>query len=97
MLRLNLILAGVLIACAILAVSARHKARQTFILLQQEQARARSLDIDWGRLLLEQSTWAMHTRVELVAHNQLQMAVPDAKRIYLIPPGQGVPTTGVTP
>lgn len=86
MLRLNLILAGVLIACAVFAISARHQTRQLFIELQQEQARGRALDMDWGRLLLEQSTWAMHTRVELVAHNQLQMAVPDAKRIYLVPP-----------
>lgn len=88
MLRLNLILATALIACAMLAISARHQARHTFIQLQQEQARARALDIDWGRLLLEQSTWAMHTRVELVARNQLQMAVPDAQRIHLIPAGQ---------
>lgn len=87
MLRISLLLAVAVVACAVLSISARHQARDLFIQLQQEQARARALDIDWGRLLLEQSTWAMHTRVELVAHNQLQMTVPDAKRIHLVPAG----------
>jgi len=90
-LRVNLILAGLLIACAVFAISARHQHRHLFIQLQKEQARARALDVDWGRLLLEQSTWAMHSRVELVARNHLQMAVPDAQRIYLVPAGAATP------
>lgn len=85
MLRLNLLLAAAVVVCALFAISARHQTRDLFIALQQEQARARALDIDWGRLLLEQSTWAMHTRVELVARNQLQMVVPEARHIYLVP------------
>jgi cell division protein FtsL len=85
MLKLNLLLAIALVLCAVFAISARHQTRDMFIALQKEQARARALDIDWGRLLLEQSTWAMHTRVELVARNQLQMVVPDASRIHLVP------------
>lgn len=85
MLRLNLLLAVAVVVCAVLSISARHQTRDLFIRLQQEQARSRALDMDWGRLLLEQSTWAMHTRVELVARNQLQMTVPDAKRIHLVP------------
>lgn len=87
MLKLNLLLAVAVVVCAVFAISARHQTRDLFIVLQQEQARARALDIDWGRLLLEQSTWAMHTRVELVARNQLQMVVPDAKQIHLVPAG----------
>lgn len=89
MLKLNVVLALLLLACAMSVVSARHAARQLFVELQQEQARARELDVEWGRLLLEQSTWAMHTRVEVVARHQLQMAVPDPARIHLIRPAQG--------
>jgi cell division protein FtsL len=88
MLKVNLALALVLLACAMSVVSARHTARQLFVTLQQEQSRARELDTEWGRLLLEQSTWAMHTRVEVVARHQLQMSVPDPVRIHLIRPAR---------
>ena len=89
MLKLNLFLAFMLLVCAVSVVTARHQARKLFVELQQEQAHARELDIEWGRLLLEQSTWSMHTRVELVARNHLQMAVPEAARIHLLKQSQG--------
>ncbi len=89
MLKINLPLAIILLLCAIAVVAARHQARKLFVELQKEQSHARDLDTEWGRLLLEQSTWAMHTRVELVAHNQLQMSVPDAARIHLLKKPQG--------
>jgi len=90
MLKLNAALALVLLICAIAVVSARHQARKLFVELQQAQAQARALDIEWGRLLLEQSTWAMHSRVEVVAQHQLHMAVPDAARIHLLLPPEAV-------
>lgn len=90
MLKLNAALAMLLIICAIAVVSARHQARKLFIELQQARAQARELDIEWGRLLLEQSTWAMHSRVEVVAQHQLHMAVPDAARIHLLLPPEAV-------
>lgn len=88
MLKLNIALALLLIVCAIAVVSARHQARKLFMELEQAQAEARTLDIEWGRLLLEQSTWAMLSRVEVVAQRQLHMIMPDVSRIYLLPPSQ---------
>jgi len=35
-------------------------------------------------LQLEQSTWAMHSRIEELAAKKLNMLVPDAKRIQVI-------------
>lgn len=90
MLKLNVGLALLLVVCAIAVVSARHQARKLFVELQQAQAEARALDIEWGRLLLEQSTWAMHSRVEVVAQHQLYMIVPDAARIHLLLPSEPV-------
>lgn len=84
MFRLNLVLTGVLILCALSVVTARHQARKLFVELQAEQKRARSLDIEWGRLQLEQSTWAMHARVEQIAQAQLGMAAPDLSRIRVL-------------
>ena len=84
MVKLNLILVAVLVACALSVVSARHQARKLFMALQSEQARARALDVEWGQLQLEISTWLMHNRVEEVARDRLHMAIPGPGRIYVL-------------
>ena len=84
MLRLNLLLAFLLALCALAVVTARHQARKLFVELQTVEQQARALDIEWGRLQLEQSTWAMHARIEQIAGQQLRMAVPDLKRIQAV-------------
>ena len=84
MVKVNLFLTLVLLACALAVVSARYQARKLFVELHAEQARARDLDIEWGRLQLEISTWLMHNRVEEVAHSRLNMAVPDPRRVYVL-------------
>lgn len=85
MIRINILLTLFLVACALSMVSSQHKARKLFVELEKEQELARQLAIEWGQLQLEQSTWAMHTRVEKIALNQLNMRVPDAARIQTIP------------
>ncbi len=84
MTRLNLILALILIGCALSVVSSQHKARKLFVELQQEQQLATQLDVEWGQLQLEQSTWATHARIEKIASRTLQMRIPDAKRVQVI-------------
>lgn len=84
MLRVNLLLAVLLALCALAVVTARHQARKLFVELQALEQQARALDIEWGRLQLEQSTWAMHARIEQIASQQLRMAVPDLKRIQAV-------------
>ena len=59
-------------------VTSRHQARKLFVDLEREQARSRSLDVEFGQLQIEQSTWAMPARVEKVARDQLHMQLPDA-------------------
>ncbi len=84
MVKLNLILTVALVACALSVVSARHQARKLFVSLQSEQARARNLDVEWGQLQLEISTWLMHNRVEEVARGRLHMVIPAPGRIYVL-------------
>ena len=84
MVKLNLVLVAVLIACALSVVSARHQARKLFMALQAQQARARALDVEWGQLQLEIATWLMHNRVEEVARERLRMAIPDPRHIYVL-------------
>jgi cell division protein FtsL len=86
MARLSLILLVVLTACSLGLVTSQHKARRLFAELEQEQERAKQLDVEWGQLQLEQSTWAMHARVEKIARERLRMSVPDAKRTQVVMP-----------
>lgn len=96
MTRLNLILFLLLIMTALGTVTAQHKARKLYFELQQQQDAAKQYAIEWGQLQLEQSTWAMHARIEQIAEKQLQMQVPDAKRIQVVAPNKSELTSPET-
>jgi cell division protein FtsL len=82
--RLNVLLLCLAIACALGVVTSQHKARKLFVELQKEQEMARQMEVEWGQLQLEQSTWAMPTRVEKIASRQLQMQLPRAEKIQFV-------------
>jgi len=84
MTRLNFMLFFVMLACAMGLVTSQHKARKLFIELQQQKEVAKSLDMEWSQLQLEQSTWAMHSRLEQVARDMLHMHVPETKNIQIV-------------
>ncbi len=93
--RVNLVLLAVLIACALAVVSSQHKARKLYVELQQEQELEKRYEVEWGQLQLEQSTWAMHARIEKIATQQLRMRAPTAARIQVVAPtAAGAPETG---
>jgi len=87
-LRLNLILFAILIICSLGLVSSQHQARKLFISLEEENDRAKQLEVEHGQLQLEQSTWAMHTRIEKIATQALRMRAPDARHVQLVPSSQ---------
>jgi len=93
--RLNVLLALILAACALGVVTSQHKARKLFVELQKEKELARQYEVEWGQLQLEQSTWAMHSRIEKIAGKHLQMQVPEPARIQVVAPAAGAP--GVQP
>lgn len=78
MLRFNMILLLVVVVCALGVVTSQHRARKLFQALEAEQERVRQLDIEYGQLQLELSTWATHPRVEKIARERLRMFTPDA-------------------
>lgn len=84
MARLNAILILLTLACAIGVVAAQHQARKLYNELQREQERMRQLELEWGQLQLEASTWAAHARVEKVARGQLRMMPPAADHLMAI-------------
>jgi cell division protein FtsL len=84
--KLNLLLLLVLVVCALGLVTSQHKARKLFTELEREQERARALDIEFGQLQLEASTWGLHSRVEKIAIGTLGMRVPDPRRVRMVEP-----------
>ena len=93
MARINLILLMALTGCSLGLVTSQHQARKLFAELEREQERAKQLDVEWGQLQLEQSTWAMHARVEKIARERLRMSLPDARRTQVVMP-QAEPKAG---
>ena len=87
MAKLNLLLLAVLVACAIGLVTSQHRGRKLFSQVEREQNRARELDIEYGRLQLEASTWGLHQRVEKIATGLLGMRAPDPRRVRVVRQG----------
>jgi cell division protein FtsL len=86
-LRINVALSVVLLICALALVTSQHRARRVFTQLTKEQETTKQIDVEWGQLQLEQSTWAMHARIERIASGYLHMGVPPASRVRLVTPG----------
>ena len=67
-------------------IYAKHEARNRFNELQKLTRTRDDLDIEWGQLQLEQSTWATHGRVERVARDELRMVIPQASDLRIVQP-----------
>jgi len=79
--RLNVVLAVVLVMCALAVIQAQHRSRTYFVELERLKKEARALEEQWGRLQLEQSTWANPARVDTLARTQLGLIPPTQERI----------------
>jgi cell division protein FtsL len=90
MLRANLLLLFFVVFCALGVVTSQHKARKLLQELESEQERAKQLDVEFGQLQLELSTWATHPRVEKVARERLKMRAPETARLFVAKPREGV-------
>ncbi len=71
---------------AVQVIYARHKARDLFVRLEKVNAERDSLEMDWGRLQLEQSYWSSHAFVERVANSKLQMTLPQTRDVRIVRP-----------
>ena len=74
------------LASALGVVHGKQQARNRFNELQKLTTHRDDLDIEWGQLQLEQSTWATHGRVERVAHDELGMVTPSARDLRIVQP-----------
>jgi cell division protein FtsL len=65
-------------------VTTTHENRFAFNELQVLRDQANSLEVEWGQLLIEQSTFGVEGRIEQKAFEQLQMEVPDIAKIVMV-------------
>ena len=85
--QLDILLALVLMVCALAVVNAQHRARTLFVELEALKREARDLEVEWGKLQLEQGTLTSHARVEALAKTQLGLMTPPLDKVWLLDSG----------
>jgi cell division protein FtsL len=73
-----------IMSSAISVIYSKHQSRKLFVELQKLEKQIDELNIEWGRLQLEQSTWSSHGRIEKIARNKLHMTLPKANEVIYI-------------
>ncbi|MEE5119191.1 cell division protein FtsL [Pseudomonas alliivorans] len=63
-----------------------HLNRQLLNSLYSEMSVRDKAQAEWGRLILEQSTWTAHSRIETLATEQLKMRIPNAAEVRIVAP-----------
>ena len=76
--------AVVCVLSAMALVYTKHESRRLFVELESLTDERDRLNIEWGQLQIEQSTWATHARIEKVATDDLLLVRPDSSEIFII-------------
>ncbi len=79
-------LAGALLASAVSLVYVQHVRRTLVMELKGLQAQRAALEVEWGQLQLEASTWAAQDRIERLAVKKLSLRVPEPHEVVLVRP-----------
>ncbi len=82
-----LLIPFLLFAVVISAMSttyAKHQSRTLFKQLQNLEQVRDEMNVEWGQLQLEQSTYTMHGKVENAARDRLRMKLPDQQKIVIL-------------
>lgn len=85
--RFQAVLAALVFALSLTALSIVYITNETRSInasLQQSLSDRDRLQLQWGQLLLEKSTWLMQARVQSIAEHNLNMAIPDNKSVVTI-------------
>ena len=69
---------------ALAIVITQHQTRKLFVEIQELEKTRDGLNEEWGRLQLEQSTWATDDRIENMARMKLGMEDPQMKLIIMV-------------
>ncbi len=81
-----MLLAVLVLISAIAVVYTKHEARKLFVELDTLEKQRDEMNVQWGRLQLEQSTLATNIRIEQHAKKKLGMITPEYKQILIVKP-----------
>ncbi len=76
----------VVIASAMGVAWSRHESRKLFNQLQQLEGERDAMNVEWGQLQLEQSTYTTHGKIESAARDRLGMKIPGAQQVVILKP-----------
>lgn len=83
-LMLVVVFALVCVLGAVSLVYTKHESRKLFVELEGLTQQRDALNIEWGQLQIEQSTWAQLARIEQVASEDLSLVRPATTEIFVI-------------
>ena len=81
-----LVMTLLVLVSSVAVIYTKHASRSEFDALQQLENRRDQLNEEWGKLLLEQSTWASPARVEQQSRTRLNMQVPSNEQTVVVKP-----------
>jgi cell division protein FtsL len=81
---LLLLLLSIVLVSALAVVNTSYNSRTVFYELQQLRSQANQLEVEWGQLKIEQSTFGLEGRIERKAMEELNMKLPDWSRITMV-------------
>jgi len=79
-----ILLLGLVAASAVAVVLARHQHRAGFIELSKLEKARDELNIEFGRLQIEQAMWAEANRIERIAVAKLGMKFPEGAEVVVV-------------
>jgi cell division protein FtsL len=79
-------LAMAVFCSALAVVYVKHMNRKLFVELQALERERDRMQVEWGRLQLEQNAWATHGRIDRVAREQLELYMPPIETVIGVTP-----------
>ena len=83
---LTVALGVALFVSALATVYVQHHRRMQFVELRKLERERDAMQVVWGQLKLEQSTWATHERIERLALEKLDLHMPPTAEVVLVNP-----------
>lgn len=77
-------LSAAVMVSAIAVIMVKHESRKRFVALQVLEKERDQMNVEWGRLQLEQGAWATHSRVERIARKKLHMFIPSTESVVIV-------------
>jgi cell division protein FtsL len=79
-----IVLAAAVVATGTWIVSVKMRSRVLFAELEELNREQDRLEIDWGRLRIEQGAYATHPRIEQIARDRLALGAPLPHQVVVV-------------